>query len=615
MRKVICQCGQQVRTTPEMAGLSIACARCGRSLQVPAKVEDKLSAPGLHKEHLQDHPVLHHRREARQTAGELLRENAFDDDNLDSEGLTLGKVIAGIILSLATIAVVAGIVLYLPALRAPGGLLAPKYDPKQFVKVEEEKPKEYWANHVSWVNDFSLIPSGNKIGELSKKIVARGSEYDSQAFWSLLDEHVFDDRVVGPEGSRLAVKDQISVSSILDHLKSQPIDSISDPENSGLAAWDIIGVRNKRTNVGVLVRYFHDPWSPKTVFEDPVTRDTLQRLCTFEELISVTDHFLDSRVLKEGKRKETESTPNEQNNTSIKKTYYGITTPTFGYLVLLFDFTDGAVKWIDVLPLPGEVPFSRASGTLVQKDWVIFRRRVGVLNQKDTEVVKTNDEAWIDAFGEYDSADSYPFADTLIFSKNPIDQETAEALSASTYTVKQDRSKQLIKIGQSLRTDPSAFDQLATNFRQRYPSDISADALAVSMWFQHWNNRPIDERKKALAKQLIDTLQRLRESTSDPLLLDIEYRIHDSIGNNDELIAMESELAALDLNSTAILKSKLRRACETKDKQQILQVLQDINATWLAQPKISKTESTAEQWETLKKGWAPVSPNANPSSF
>ncbi len=615
MRKVICLCGQQVRTTPEMAGMTISCARCGRNLQVPAKVDDRLSAPGLHTEHLQDHPVLHHRRDARQTAGELLRENAFDDDNFDSEGLTVGKVIAGAILSLATIAVVAGIVLYLPALRAPGGLLAPKYDPKQFVKVEEEKPKEYWANHVAWVNDFSQVPSGNKIGELSKKIVAKGSEYDSQGFWTLLDEHVFDDRVVGPEGSRLAVKDQISVASILDHLKSQPIDSISIPELSGLAAWDIIGVHNKRTTVGVLVRYFNDPWSPKSVFEDPTTRDALQRICTFEELSSVTENFLDTRVVKEVKRTDAQAPSDEEASTSTAKTYYGITTPTFGYLVLLFDFTDGAVKWIDVLPLPGEVPYSRASGTLVQKDWVIFRRRVGMLNQKNTEVVQTNDEAWIDAFGEYDSADSYPFADTLIFSKNPIDQETAEALSASTYTVKQDRSKQLIKIAQALRTDPSAYHQLANNFRQRYPGDIAADALAVSMWFQHWNNRPTDDRKRILAKQMFDTIQRLRESTSDTFLLDLEYRIHDSIGNNDELTAMESELDALDLNSTAILKSRLRRACENKDKQQILQALQDINATWLAQPKVTKSDSTNEQWETLRKSWAPVSPSANQNAF
>jgi hypothetical protein len=238
-----------------------------------------------------------------------------------------------------------------------------------------------------------------------------------------------------------------------------------------------------------------------------------------------------------------------------------------------------------------------------------------MLNQKNTEVVQTNDEAWIDAFGEYDSADSYPFADTLIFSKNPIDQETAEALSASTYTVKQDRSKQLIKIAQALRTDPSAYDQLANSFRQRYPGDIAADALAVSMWFQHWNNRPIDDRKRILAKQMFDTIQRLRESTSDTFLLDLEYRIHDSIGNNDELTAMESELNALDLNSTAILKSRLRRACENKDKQQILQALQDINATWLAQPKVTKSDSTNEQWETLRKSWAPVSPSANQNAF
>jgi hypothetical protein len=586
-----------------MEGQTIQCGRCGKDVQVPAKPVDKLSAPGLHPELITDKPVLFHRREVRPMSNELLKDNVFDiDESLAEDGLTIGKILAGLVLSLAGVCVVSAMVIWWPMLRGPGGLwgsttLGASTLTENEKKEPEQLPKDWWSKTSSWGGDFSQVPSGSNIEQISKLVAREGSANDSAAFWSLLDIRAFDNRVVGPDGSRLAVKDQVSVATILDYFKAQVLDSVSAPETSGLSDWTVLGVHQKRTTVGVLVRYFNDPWTPNAIFDDQKILGPMQRLCTFNEIAEAGKDLLNPRVVP--------SKSSDEEKKDKKNSHFGMLPPCFGYVVLLFDFTDGDVKWIDVVPFPSEVPMSRASGTLVQKDWVIFRRRVGIISSKDKQASSGNDEAWIDAFGEYRSAENYPFADTLIFSKTPIDQSMAEELSAATYGVSQERSKQLIKIAQVMRTNPSSFSQLSSTYSEKFPSDISADALGVSMWFQHWNSRPADERKRELGRDLLEATSRLKKVTSDPFLLDIEYRIKQSVDPNADFVSMENELQLRNFNSTSLLQAKIQQACEQGNKSELLQSIKQLNALWASQPGVSMEESTKDRWESLRSSWMP----------
>lgn len=606
MRKVICQCGRQVRTTPDMEGTIIQCGRCGKDVQVPARPVDKLSAPGLHPELITDNPVLFHRRESRPMSNELLSDNMFDiDESLAKDGLTIGKILAGIVFSLAGVCVVSAMVIWWPMLRGSGGLWANTTMGATPLRADNNKkepealPKDWWSKTNKWSQDFSQVPSGTKIEQIANLITKEGMANNSSEFWSLLDVRAFDNRVVGPEGSRLAVKDQVSVATILDYFKSQVLDSVSAPQTAGLSDWDVVGVHQKRTTVGVLVRYFNDSWSPNAIFDNEKLLGPIQRLCTYDEIAEAGKDLLSRRVL--------ESKPGDQEKKDRKNSHFGMLTPCFGYVVLLFDFTDGDVKWMDAVPFPSEVPMSRASGTLVQKDWVIFRRRVGILNSQDKQASMGNDEAWIDAFGEYRSAENYPFADTLIFSKNPIDQSIAEELSAATYGVSQDRSKQLIKIAQVLRTDPSSFSQAVSSYYDKFPSDISADVLGISMWFQHWDTRPADDRKRELGRDLLLSTSRLKTVIADPFLLDIEYRIKSSIDPNADFVGLENELQLRKFNSSSLLKTKIQRACDQGSKADLLQAIKQLNALWASQTGVTMEESTKDRWESLRSSWMPHS--------
>ena len=589
-----------------MEGTTIQCDRCGKDVQVPARPIDKLSAPGLHPELITDNPVLFHRREARPMSNELLSDNMFDiDESLAEDGLTIGKILAGLVLSLAGVCVVSAMVIWWPMLRGPGGLWgnttmgATPIGADSKKKEPEALPKDWWSKTSTWSQDFSQVPSGTKIEQIANLITKEGIANNPSEFWSLLDVRAFDNRVVGPEGSRLAVKDQVSVATILDYFKSQVLDSVSAPQTAGLSDWHVVGVHQKRTTVGVLVRYFNDSWSPNAIFDNEKLIGPIQRLCTYDEIAEAGKDLLSRRV--------SESKLGDQEKKDRKNSHFGMLTPCFGYVVLLFDFTDGDVKWIDVVPFPSEVPMSRASGTLVQKDWVIFRRRVGILNSQDKQASMGNDEAWIDAFGEYRSAENYPFADTLIFSKNPIDQSIAEELSAATYGVSQERSKQLIKIAQVLRTDPSSFSQLVASYYDKFPSDISADALGVSMWFQHWDKRPADDRKRELGRDLLASISRLKTVTADPFLLDIEYRIKNSIDPNADFVGLEKELQLRKFNSSSLLQTKIQRACDRGSKADLLQAIKQLNALWASQPGVTLEESTKDRWESLRSSWMPHS--------
>jgi len=604
MRKVICQCGRQVRTTPDMEGKTLQCGRCGQDVKVPARPVDKLSAPGLHPELITDQPQLLHNREPRTLSKSMLGDNDFEINEQESDkGLSLGKVVLGIVLSFASLAVVASIVIWWPVLRRPGSFwgistFASSSGVSRIRKqTQNELPREWWSKTTAWSRDFSQVPSGSKIEKISELVAKHGSANNSVDFWSLLDVHAFDKRVVGPNGSKLAVKDQVSVATILDHLKSQPLDSVSAPDIAGLCDWSVVGVQQKRTTVGVLVRYFNDDWIPNSIFDDPLVLGPMQRICTFDEIAETGQDLLNQRG--------SISQSNIPENKEKKKSNYGILTPRFGYIVLLFDFTDGDVKWIDLVTLPSEVSMSRASGTLVQKDWAFFRRRVGILNSQNKKAPSNNDEAWIDAFGEYESVENFTFADTLIFSKTQIDQATAEELSAATYGVTQKRIKELIKIAQALRTNTSSFASLTASYSDKFPSDMSADAIAISMWFQHWNSRPIDDRKRLLGQAILESLSRLKKATSDPFLLDIEYRIKRAIDPNADLSQMENELQKRSFNSTALLQVKIQRACNQGSKAELLKAIKQLNALWASQPGVKMEESTKDRWESLRSNWTP----------
>jgi len=587
-----------------MESQNIQCGRCSKDVEVPERPVHNRSVPGLHPELITDTTVLLHRSEGRPMPNALLRDNMFDiDESLAENGLTFGKILAGLILSLAGVCVVSAMVIWWPMLRGPGGLwgsttmsatpLATGSDKKEPGAL----PKDWWSKTSTWSQEFSQVPSGTKIEQIANLITKEGIANNPSEFWSLLDVRAFDNRVVGSDGSRLAVKDHVSVATILGYFKSQVLDSVSAPETAGLSDWDIVGFHQKSTTVGVLVRYFNDSWSPNAIFDNEKLLGPIQRLCAYDEIAEAGKDLLSRRV--------SESKPGDQEKNERKNSHFGMLTPCFGYVVLLFDFTDGDVKWIDVVPFPSEVPMSRASGTLVQKDWVIFRRRVGILNSQDKQASMGNDEAWIDAFGEYRSAENYPFADTLIFSKNPIDQSIAEELSAATYGISQDRSKQLIKIAQVLRTDPSSYSQLVASYYNKFSSDISADALGVSMWFQHWDTRPVDDRKRELGRDMLASSSRLKKTTADPFLLDIEYRIKNSIDPNADFVGLENELQLRKFNSSSLLQTKIQRACDQGSKADLLQAIKQLNALWASQPGVTMEESTKDRWESLRNSWMP----------
>ena len=125
------------------------------------------------------------------------------------------------------------------------------------------------------------------------------------------------------------------------------------------------------------------------------------------------------------------------------------------------------------------------------------------------------------------------------------------------------------------------------------------------MWFQHWDTRPLDDRKRELGRDLLASISRLKKATADPFLLDIEYRIKNSIDPNADFVGLENELQLRKFNSSSLLQTKIQRACDQGSKADLLQAIKQLNALWASQPGVTMEESTKDRWESLRSSWIP----------
>jgi hypothetical protein len=259
-------------------------------------------------------------------------------------------------------------------------------------------------------------------------------------------------------------------------------------------------------------------------------------------------------------------------------------TPEFGYFVLIFQVRSDSsdIVWTDMIPLPSQVPISRAS----------------VLNLGDKQSSGENREGnrFVDIFGEYVSNSEKPFATMML--AGPQEGQSEPPLKALRLVeqIPLGRSRRLIETAQAALTDTNLLGQRMMRFKKEYPEDLGSDALVISLWcHQRKTNRQLMSFEES-GRVLVDATQRLFMKTSDPLLLEIQSRIYNSYGRGQEALKAVSEAETLALKSFYLLETRIHECIESKDQQRLLDYLSQLDDYYRNQPDWVFDPEVLNQW-------------------
>lgn len=239
MGKVICRCGQQVRTTAK-SGTQFECPRCQSILTVSEKVldaEDRIHAPLV--EPLESPTATRQNRSSARVktpeSESLEPETKIAKGSSSYLGLTLGfaflATALGLILS----------VIFWPSKKT----VSPSKVSNTATASKSQVQEPAWSSITKWTTDFSSYPSGNQMQSLIQKINSSAQALDSRGFWSQVDTKSFQKRMLSTDGSLRALEDRLGAEKVIDKLGSFPIESVSVPSKTFTSDWEIIGVAQK----------------------------------------------------------------------------------------------------------------------------------------------------------------------------------------------------------------------------------------------------------------------------------------------------------------------------------------------------------------------------------
>jgi hypothetical protein len=451
---------------------------------------------------------------------------------------------------------------------------------------------------IDWKDEFEAYPKGAQVKQIATKIADTGMLLDPGRFWDQLDVSAFEKNVQSPGGSLVAYQEKIPIKQIVDGLKTIPLDTVSESDVIGACKWDVIGVHPgpEPESIGVLIRYFNEPIELSKLVMSEAWISEMSKMLSLEEYFNVAKDLYARRSGKEFNRGALDRQRSVQ-----EQVYESIFTPYFGYMVLIFKSSGGGVLWSDTVAIPGEVRLSRACGTMLQKDWYAFRKRVSVEPQRVPQGWTA--EGVIDIFGEYNSLDEQSFGREIVFGDSRPDGETVVRIERAIPSISPSRSKELVSVAIAATSNYGRLKESVAAFRKIYPKDIGVDALLLSIWMRHHSSSRSAMTFGDFGEVFVDAADRLYAKHRDPLLFDMKARIYWSHGQrqpSDEQLALAERFG----NASAFyFQRRIETSLENNDKAKALSYLSKFSTFWLGQPGVVLEADPNSSLKKLDRAW------------
>ena len=584
MGRAICRCGQQIRTNAK-SGAKVQCPRCETWLTVVEKVLDPDKAM-VEKRIDSDPGILLRDTQARESSEKIGASVGHKD------AFGIGRIL---IVSLL-VAIPVATVLWAYFSFASSSKKLPNVDKSDSLRTAEVR-SQGWGQ-IDWKVEFEALPKGAQVRQIATKIADTGKLLDPGRFWDQLDVSAFEKNVRSPGGSLVAYQEKMPIKEIIDSLKTIPLDSVSETDLIGACKWDVIGVHPgpEPESIGVLIRYFNEPIELSKLVMSEAWISEMSKVLSLEEYFNVAKDLYARRSGKEVNRGALDRQQSVQ-----EQVYESIFTPYFGYMVLIFKSSSGGVLWSDTVAIPSEVRLSRACGTMLQKDWYAFRKRVSVEPQRVPEGWTA--EGLIDIFGEYNSLDEQSFGREIVFGDSKPDSETVVRIERAIPSISPSRSKELVSVAIAATSNYGRLKESVSAFRKIYPKDIGVDALLLSIWMRHHSSSRSAMTFGDFGEVFVDAADRLYAKHRDPILFDIKARIYLSHGQrqpSDEQLALSERFG----NASAFyFQRRIEDSLENNDKAKALSYLSKFSTFWVGQPGVVLESDPNSSLKKLNRTW------------
>jgi hypothetical protein len=454
-----------------------------------------------------------------------------------------------------------------------------------------------WSSTSTWERDFKKIPKGAEIQAISERVAKSGKSLDSRKFWDILDTKAFEKKVFSPGGSLRALQEKIPIDKIIEKLGRFPIESVSTPQSTFSGDWEVLGLTQRGSEMGLLVRYYYEHLDIASLVYSDEWIKSIGKLISIEEYLHVAKDLYCQREY----RSETLPIAKQVATDDEFGAMQTIFTPLFGYMVLIFDLSGKEVVCNDVVAIPAEVALSRASGVVFEEDWIAFSRKVAVGNKSVPQ--GWSPEKTIDVFGEYETSGDDFISKSLVFAENRPDAETTERIERLIPSVTPDRSQQLVRIAQAVTSNYGELKMRVEQFRQSYPQDVGCDALLISLWLRFHDGKRSGMVLENFGTVFLDAAERLSGWTSDAMLFEIKSRIYASHGRIEESNRELDQAQRAGKKSVYMYRRGIEQAIEKGDKLEVLKLLANLNSHWIGQPGVSLASNQQNVLRILSKKW------------
>ncbi|MFM7977658.1 MAG: hypothetical protein ACKO8U_21505 [Pirellula sp.] len=430
--------------------------------------------------------------------------------------------------------------------------------PPEPVKASPKK-RSLWSAQAAWTQEAQRSSFDKELQSLTTEITAAGESMNSADFWA---------KVQGLTDG----KDLPRYQKVIDRLASYPVDSYSTIENTVGSDWSVVGFYQDTNDLGVLVRYFFEPLSSNSVTnrsDDWIGH--CQSILSFDEFAqSANGLFLEKTVTPEP-----DLIPNKQPSADDSAFYHF--TPRFGYMVLIIKPDSNGVTCTDVVSIPGEVRMST----------------VGADGHPKIQ----------DFFGEYQSVSDRSIARTLFLGLDQESTNTTFDPRRVIKTISSDRARMLAEIAEASLQDPDSMSFRMTKFQREFPDDFGDDALLVSLWFSHHQDKKMSTSFDDFGRFFVEAAHRLYMRTNDPLLLDVKSRIYYAYGKRLESDKCLQDLEGSNFKSLNLLFRRIEEAKNARDKEQLLNYLTQLNELLQQKPALASNRALRSKWNRQWLDW------------
>lgn len=591
MAKLICQCGQQIRTNAK-SGTQLACPRCGNMVKVSQKV---LESPGFRSDSYLLQPSTRSPKPDEKPVTKNPEVATLKNRFRFSVGLGLSFLFLSVSLGLV----------YLALFRTNPDEEKTEVDwSDQSESLRNSLSEFRWSSDLNWKNDFHLYANGKTVQSNAERIAQTGCLIDPQKLWDILDIQTFEKRVLLPSGSFRAFTEKTPVEKLVQKLQRFPFESISTPQATAISNWQVVGVKKHGNDLGVLVRYFYEHLNVPNFASRDSWFESLSSLMTSQEYLNVASGLYSKRnanvILDEIIERGTKEVP-LGNQT--------IFTPLFGYMILVFDIKDTDARWCDAIALPSGITLSRSCGVLFDEDWIAFKKKVEI--DRNPIPQGRTPEKTIDVFGEYSYSSDESLGKSLVFAENTPDAQTTQWLERMISSVTPDRSRQLIEIAQAVTSNYVDLKGRIQQFHSNFPGDFGCDSLLLSLWLRFHDGKRSVLVFDDFGVHFVEAADRLYSMTEDHLLLELKSRIFSSHGKvleSDQLLTLAEQAG---IRSAYSYSRRIEQAVSRNDKTAVLELLAQFNSLWITQPGVILPADPRLVSRTISKKWPKASSGDN----